>query len=99
MMRWRVVIELARGDGTVHASEVAAGSDDSAGAVVKPLGLTLADPKGLLAALQRHFVQAKVADYCRERRCCPRCQKQRPMNDVRTRRLNPLLGTVEVRVP
>ena len=47
-MRWRVVIELTRGDGAVHAREVATGSDDSAGSAVKPLGLTLA-----VSALQK----------------------------------------------
>jgi hypothetical protein len=78
-MRWRVMIELTSGDGAVHAREVAAGSDDSAGSAVKPLGLTLADAKALLAAIQRHLVQAEVADYCRERRGCPRCQEQRPI--------------------
>jgi hypothetical protein len=98
-MRWRVVIELTEGDGTVHAREVATNNDDSAGSAIKPLGLTLADAKALLAAIQRHLVEAEVADYCRERRCCPRCQKQRPMKDVRTRRLNSLFGTVEVRAP
>src|SRR5277367_3830818 len=66
-MRWRVMIELTSGDGAVHAREVATGSDDSAGSAVKPLGLTLADAKALLAAIQRHLVQAEVADYCRER--------------------------------
>ena len=86
-------------DGTVHAREVATNSDDSAGSAIKPLGLTLADAKTLLAAIQRHLVHAEVADYCRERRCCPRCQKQRPMKDVRARRLNSLFGTVEVRAP
>jgi hypothetical protein len=92
-MRWRVMIELTSGDGAVHAREVATGSDDSAGSAVA-LGLTLADAKALLAAIQRHLVQAEVADYCRERRGCPRCQEQRPMKDVRTRRLNSLFGTV-----
>jgi hypothetical protein len=87
-MRWRVVIELTRGDGAVHAREVGTGSDDSVGSAVKPLGLTLADAKLLLAAIQRHLVQEEVADYCRERRCCPRCKKQRPLKDIRTRRLN-----------
>ena len=82
-MRWRVVIELTRGDGAVHACEVATGSDDSSGSTVKPLGLTLADAKALLAALQRHLVEAEVADYCRERRCCPRCKQQRPLKDIR----------------
>ena len=99
VMRWRVVIELTRGDGAIHAREVAAGSGDSAGSVVKPLGLTLADAKALLAAIQRHLVQAEVADYCRERHCCPHCQEQRPLKDVRARRLNSLFGAVEVRAP
>ena len=98
-MRWRVMIELTSGDGAVHAREVATGSDDSAGSAVKPLGLTLADAKALLAAIQRHLVQAEVADYCRERRRCPHCKKQRPLKDVRTRRLNSLFGTVSVRAP
>ena len=98
-MRWRVVIELTRGDGAVHVREVATGSDDSAGSAVKPLGLTLADAKALLAAVQRHLVEAEVADYCRERRRCPHCKKQRPLKDVRARRLNSLLGTVSVRAP
>ena len=51
VMRWRVVIELTRGDGAVHVREVATGSDDSAGSAVKPLGLTLADAKALLAVI------------------------------------------------
>ena len=59
----------------------------------------MADAKALLAAIQRHLVEAEVADYCRERRCCPLCKKQRPLKDVRTRRLNSLFGTVEVRAP
>ena len=87
-MRWRVMIELTSGDGAVHAREVATGSDDSPGSAVA-LGLTLRIAKALLAAIQRHLVQAEVVDYCRERRGCPRCQEQRPMKDVRTRRLNP----------
>ena len=62
VMRWRVVIELTEGDGTVHAREVATNSDDSAGSAIKPLGLTLADAKALLAAIQRHLVQAEVAN-------------------------------------
>ena len=98
-MRWRVVIELTRGDGAVHVREVATSSDDSTGSAVKPLGLTLADAKALLAAIQGHLVEAEVADYCRECRRCPHCKKQRPLRDVRTRRLNSLFGTVSVRAP
>jgi hypothetical protein len=65
VMRWRVVIELTRGDGAVHAHEVATGSNSSAGSAVA-LGPALADAKALLAAIQRHLVREAVADYCRE---------------------------------
>jgi hypothetical protein len=58
-----------------------------------------ADAKALQAAIQRHLVQAEVAAYCRERRCCPHCKKQRRLKDVRARRLNSLFGTVSVRGP
>ena len=47
-MRWRVVIELTRRRWRrPRPHEVATGSDESAGSVVKPLGLTLADAKAL----------------------------------------------------
>jgi hypothetical protein len=45
-----MVIELTRRNGAVHSHEVAAGNDDSAGSVVTPLGLTLADANAILAA-------------------------------------------------
>jgi hypothetical protein len=98
-MRWRVVIELTRGDGAVHSHEVSTGIDDSTGSAVSLLGLTLADAKAILAVIQRQLVQAQVADYCRVRRCCPHCQEQRPLKDIRTRRLISLFGTVEVHAP
>ena len=98
-MRWRVVIELTRGDGAIHCHEAFRGNDDSSGSAVSPLGLTLPDAKAVLAGMQRHVVQAQVADYCRDRRCCPHCQEQRPLKDIRTRRLISLFGTVEVHAP
>jgi hypothetical protein len=98
-MRRRVVIELTRGDGAVHSYEVSQGNDDSTSSADSPLGLTLADAKAVLAAKQRQLVQAQVADYCRERRCCPQCQEQRPLKDIRTRLLISLFGTVEVHAP
>ena len=83
-MRWRVVIELTRDDGATHCHEVSTGNDDSSGSAVSPLGLTLADAKAVLAGMQRHLVQAQVADYCRDRRCCPHCQEQRPLKGIVT---------------
>jgi hypothetical protein len=49
--------------------------------------------------LQRHLVRAQAEDHCRERRRCSHCGSQRPIKDVRTRRLLSLFGTVEVRAP
>jgi hypothetical protein len=98
-MRWRVVIELTRGDVAVHSHEVSTGNDNSTGSAVPPLALTLADAKAVLAGMQCHLVQAQVADYRRDRRCCPHCQEQRPLKDIRTRRLISLFGTVEVHAP
>jgi hypothetical protein len=97
-MKWRVVLELVGADGTPAVHEV------SGGAAVteytpRLIGLTLAEGKHLLAAVQRHLVEAQTADHCRRRRRCPRCGMQRPLKDLRSRRLVSLCGPVEVRAP
>ena len=98
-MKWRVVVELTGQDGVVRAHEVSAGG----GAMIKPssatIGLTLADGKRTLAALQGHLVRAQAAEHCQDRRRCPRCRSERPLKDVRTRRLLSVFGTVDVRAP
>ena len=52
-----------------------------------------------LAGLQDHLVRAQADEYCRQRQGCSHCGSQRPLKDVRTRRLLSLFGTVEVRAP
>ena len=64
-----------------------------------PLGLTLDDGKMVLAGVQRHLVEARVAEYSALRRRCSHCQSFRPLKDTRARRLNSLFGTVEVPAP
>jgi hypothetical protein len=61
-------------------------------------GLTLADAKTLLAAIQRRLVQVEVADYSSERPTV-RVAKATPLKDVWTRPLNSLFGTISVRAP
>ena len=95
----RVAIELTRGDGAIHCHEAFRGNDDSSGSAVSPLGLTLPDAKAVLAGMQRHVVQAQVADCCRDRCCCPHYQEQRPLKHIRTRWLSSMFGTVEVHGP
>ena len=63
------------------------------------VGLTLADGKRTLAGLRSHLVQARTEEYCRQRRLCSHCGSQRPLKDIRARRLLSVFGTVEVRAP
>jgi len=53
-----------------------------------PLGLTLDDGKALLSRVQRHLVQARVAEYSTLHRRCSHCRRLRPLKDTHTRRLN-----------
>jgi hypothetical protein len=97
-MKWRVMLELVGPDGIVGVHEVG-GRAAVAEYAPQMIGLTLAEGKHLLAALQVHLVQAQAEDHCRRRRRCQRCGAQRPLKDQRSRRLVSLFGTVEVRAP
>ncbi|SDR63534.1 hypothetical protein SAMN05519103_08726 [Rhizobiales bacterium GAS113] len=98
-MRWRVMVELTGQDGTVRTHEVSAGGNTTTEPSSATIGLTRADGKRTLAGLQDHLVRVQTEEYCRGRRRCPRCGSQRPLKDMRTRRLLSLFGTVEVRAP
>jgi hypothetical protein len=96
-MKWRVMLELIGGDGTVCTHEV--GSSNTVECSAATVGLTLAEGKRILAALQHDLVRAQAEEYCRQRRVCSHCRSQRPLKDVRARRPSSLFGTVEVRAP
>ena len=98
-MKWRVVVELAGADGTVQSHEISVGGCGTIDYSADTLGLTLAEGKKTLAGLQRHLVQAQTEEHCRNRRRCQRCGAQRPLKDMRRRRLASLFGVVEVRAP
>jgi hypothetical protein len=98
-MEWRVTIELSDADGTKQIHDVARGGGGDPHSTSDPLGLTLDDGKALLASVQRHLVQGRVAEYSALRRRCPRCRRLRGLKDTRTRWLNSLFGTVEVPTP
>ena len=98
-MKWRVMVELTGSDGTVCTHEIGSGGHDTAECSATTVGLTLADGKRILAALQHDLVRAQAEEYCRQRRVCSHCRSQRPLKDVRARRLASLFGTVEVRAP
>src|ERR671917_2839110 len=98
-MRWRMMLEFVGADGTRQVHEVGAGERSPAGHAAATLGLCLAEGKAILGALQRHLVAAQVEEHCRSRRRCDRCGAQRPLKDLRPRRLASLFGVVEVRAP
>ena len=98
-MKWRVMVELTAGDGTVRTHEISTGGSNTAECSAATVGLTLADGKRTLAGLQQNLVQAQAEEYCRQRRVCSHCRSQRPLKDVRARRLASLFGTVQVRAP
>ena len=98
-MKWRVVVELIGGDGTVSTYEIGNGGSNTAGCSAATVGLTLADGKRILAALQHDLVRGQAEEYCRQRRVCSHCRSQRPLKDIRTRQLASLFGMVEVRAP
>ena len=97
-MKWRVVLELVGANGTVGVHEVSGGAEVAEYAP-RMIGLTLAEGKQMLSAVQHHLVRAQTEDHCRRRRRCQRCGAQRPLKDQRSRRLVSLFGTVEVRAP
>ena len=96
-MKWRMMVELIGADGTIGVREIGGGAADEYSP--RMIGLTLAEGKQVLSRLQHHLVQAQTEDHCHRRRRCPRCGAQRPIKDVRPRRLVSLFGTVEVRAP
>ena len=57
------------------AHDVTTGNGGSAGSVVTPLGLTLADAKALLAGVLRHLVQAQVRIIAGTGAACPHCRE------------------------
>ena len=83
-MEWRVTIELNSADGTKQTHEVARGGGTDAHSPLDPLGLTLDDGKTLLAGVQRHLVQGRMAEYSALHRYCSHCQALRLLKDMRT---------------
>ncbi len=59
-MRWRMILEFVGADGTRQVHEVGACERSPAGHAAATLGLSLAESKAILGALQHHLVAAQV---------------------------------------
>jgi hypothetical protein len=63
------------------------------------IGLSIADGKKIMAALQSAVVNHEAETYSLFRRVCPDCHTFRPVKDYTARRIRTVFGTVEVRNP
>ena len=98
-MKWRILLELTETTGSVQTREMVTG--DRPTNVVSPesIGLSLAESKSILAAMQTQLVQAQTDGYCDHRRKCSHCGSRCAIKDWRTRQLTTLFGVVRVEAP
>jgi len=75
-MKWRVLLELTGANGHVETRELATGHRPTSAIAPEAVGLTLAEGKSVLAAMQTRLVQAQADEYCDHRRICSRCGVQ-----------------------
>ena len=66
-MRWRVLLEVTGADGVLATRELSTGARHALEAAPATVGLSLAEGKATLAALQHHLVQMQAAAYCERR--------------------------------
>ncbi len=98
-MKWRILLELTETIGSVQTREMVAGDRPTNVISLESIGLTLAESKSILAAMQTQLVQAQTDVYCDHRRKCSLCGSRRSIKDWRTRQLTTLFGVVQVEAP
>ena len=98
-MKWRVLLELTEANGNVEARELATGHRPTSAIAAEAVGLTLAEGKSVLAAMQTELVQAQADKYCDHRRICSHCGSRRSVKDWRARQLTTLFGVVQIEAP
>ncbi len=63
---------------------------------LEDIGLTLAESKSLLAAIQKMLVEQQIAEYLEAQRGCPHCRKSRGQKGSHTVTLQTLFGNLEI---
>jgi ribosomal protein S14 len=83
-MKWRILLELTETTGRVQTREMVTG--DRPTNVISPesIGLSLAESKSILAAMQTQLVQAQTDGYCDHRRKCSHCGSRHGVIEWRT---------------
>ena len=96
-MQWTVRLEARTSTGEVTTTELVTFSRPAMVSTLAEVGLVLSETKALLAKLQAGMLCGQVAAYAAHHRACAECGALQPLKDRRTRRLQTLFGTVEVR--
>ena len=97
-MRVRILLQLIDDDGSADAAEEVA---TFVKATERPedLGLSIAEGKVLLAAVQHQTVVAQVAEWSKRHRCCETCGEQRRVKGSYPTTFHTLYGDVELSSP
>ncbi len=96
-MHFRIHLIAVADDGTEHREEIA--DLIRAEATIETTGLTLAESKQVLHALQRTIVDEQVAAFLDHQRACPHCGKQRHLKEHGTAPFRTLFGVMPVPNP
>jgi hypothetical protein len=98
-MKWRVLLELTEANGTAETHEIFAGRQLPKELSPETIGLTMAEGKSVLAAMQTKLVQSQARGYCHFRRKCFHRGRLRGLRDWRTPQLTTLFGIMESKAP
>ena len=96
-MHFRIQLIAVADDGTEHRHEIA--DLIRTEAVIETTGLTLAESKHVLHALQRSIVYQQVTASLGQQRSCPHCGKQRHLKEHGIAPFRTLFGVVSVPNP
>ena len=98
-MTWMVRLVKIEADGKNHSIDVATINRPDDLVEIAHLGLTLAEGKRLLAALQQQIVAAQAREHAVRRPDCRRCGAVCHVKDYRDHAIATLFGQVRVRLP
>ena len=97
-MRVSILLQITAGDGTTGSAEEVV-AFEKATERAEDVGLSLADGKALLAAVQRQVVQAQAEEWAGRHRCCASCSARRRSNGSYPVLFRTLYGDVQLASP
>jgi len=99
VMQWTVRLEARTSAGEVKTTELVTFSRPAMSSTLAEIGLMLAESETPRAKLQASMLCGQVAEHAAYHRACTACGVLQPLKDQRTRQLETLFGTVELKAP